>query len=198
MSTAIRAAAIAIAGICLVACGGAGTSSPGTSPSAAGASNPAATSSPSSGTAAAAAMALTVADLPTGGPTLAQISDGEMNSIANTDQRGFANTDNTYRIEDDVVIDASSQAATADYTQLRDAAKDQVVTLASSSMLSGLGSQADEYIGETSNGYSEVGITFQEGSVIAVLLIVDSSGTVDPTFAEAVAGVQDQKIVAAS
>ncbi len=200
MRGAKRAAAVAIACTCAVAagaCGSASTSSPSPSAAATASSNPTATSSPSSGTAAAVAMALTVADLPSGGPTLAQISDGEMNSIANTDQRGFANTDNTYRIEDDVVIDASTQAAMTDYTQLRDAAKSQVVTLTSSSTPTGLGSQADEYVGKTSNGYSEVGITFQEGAVIAVLLIVDSSGTVDTSFAEAVAGAQDRKIAAA-
>ncbi len=70
--------------------------------------------------------------------------------------------------------------------------------MTSSTTLSGLGSQADEYVGETSNGYSEVGITFEDGAVIAVLLIVDSSGTVDTTFAEAVARAQGRKIAAAS
>ena len=47
-------------------------------------------------------------DLPAGGPPLEQISDGEMNKTGNTDQRGFANTGNTYRIEDDVVLDTST------------------------------------------------------------------------------------------
>lgn len=117
-----------------------------------------------------------------------------MNSTANTDQRGFANPDNTFRIEDDVLLDTSAQAASADYAQLRDAAKSQVTTLTSSSSPSGLGSEADEYVGTTSAGYSEIGIVFQEGSVIAVVLVVDSDGTVDQSFAEAVAQAQDQKI----
>ncbi len=147
--------------------------------------------------AAASALALTVEELPSGAPVLAQISDGEMNATANTDQRGFANPGNTYRIEDDVLLDTSSQSAAADYAQLRDAVKSQVTTLSSSSSPSGLGSEADEYVGTTSSGYSEIGIVFQEGSVIAVVLIVDSDGTVDPTFAAAVAQAQDQKIVAA-
>ncbi len=194
----VAAFAIACIGaVAATACGSAATRSPATSADTPSPSSPVATVSPSSGTAAAVAMALTVADLPSGGPALAQISDGEMNSIANTDQRGFASTDNTYRVEDDVVIDASTQSAMTDYSQLRDATKGQVVTLTSSTTLSGLGSQADEYVGETSNGYSEVGITFQEGAVIAVLLIVNSTGTVDTTFAEAVAHAQDQKIAAA-
>lgn len=146
--------------------------------------------------AAASALTLTVQNLPSGGPLLAQISDGEMNSTPNTDQRGFANANNTYRIEDDVLLDTSSQAASADFAQLRDATKSQVIGEASSSP-SGIGSQANEYIGKTSAGYSEIGIVFEEGSVIAVVLIVDSSGTVDPTFAEAVARVQDQRIASA-
>lgn len=146
--------------------------------------------------AAVSALALGVQNLPPGGPLLTQISDGEMNSTANTDQRGFANPGNTYRIEDDVLLDTSSQAASADYAQLRDATKSQV-TAATSSSPSGIGSQADEYIGTTTAGYSEIGIVFQEGSVIAVVLIVDSSGTVDPTYAEAVARAQEQRIASA-
>jgi len=146
--------------------------------------------------AAASALALTVQDLPSGGPLLAQISDGEMNATANTDQRGFANPDNTYRIEDDVLLDTTSQAASADYAQLRDATRSQV-TVSGSSAPTGIGSQADEYIGTTSAGYSEIGIVFQEGSVIAVVLIVDSSGTVEQSFAEAVAQAQEQKIASA-
>ncbi|HUZ71178.1 MAG TPA: hypothetical protein VMU65_15850 [Candidatus Saccharimonadales bacterium] len=146
--------------------------------------------------AAASALTLTVQDLPSGGPLLTQISDGEMNSTANTDQRGFANSDNTYRIEDDVLLDTSSQAASADFAQLRDATRSQVTGETSSSP-SGIGSQVDEYIGKTSAGYSEIGIVFEEGSVIAVVLIVDSSGMIDPTFAEAVARAQDQRIASA-
>ncbi len=166
------------------------------------ASLPSSSASPSTGvmptpSAAASALALTVQDLPSGGPLLEQISDGEMNSTANTDQRGFANPGNTYRIEDDVLLDTSPQAASADYAQLRDAVKSQVTTTSASSSPSGLGSQADEYIGTTSAGYSQIGIVFQEGSVIAVVLIVDSSGTVAQAFAEAVARAQDQKIALA-
>jgi hypothetical protein len=154
------------------------------------------TGSPSAD-AAASALALTIADLPMGGPTLTQISDGKMNNQPNTDQRGFANAGNTYRIEDDVLVDTSIQAATADYPQLRDATKSQVTTLTSSSTLAGLGAQANEFIGTTSAGYSDIGITFQEGGVIAVLLLENSAGTVDRSFAEAVARAQYQKILAA-
>jgi hypothetical protein len=153
------------------------------------------TPSPSPSTAVA-ALALVVANLPVGGPTLTKISDGRMNNQPNTDQRGFANAANTYRIEDDVLVDTSTRSAAADYPQLRDATKIQVTTLSTSSTPAGLGSQVDEYIGRTSTGYSEIGITFQEGDVIAVLLLEDSAGTIDPSFAEAVARAQDQKIIA--
>ena len=154
------------------------------------------TASPSAN-AAAGALALTLTDLPVGGPTLTQISDGKMNNQPNTDQRGFANAGNTYRIEDDVLVDTAIQSATADYPQLRDATKSQVTTLKSSSTLVGLGAQANEYIGTTSAGYSDIGITFQEGDVISVLLLENSAGTVDRSFAEAVARAQYQKILAA-
>ena len=143
-------------------------------------------------------LALSVTDLPSGGPALAQISDGRMNNTANTDQRGFANTGNTYRIEDDVVLDASTQTATADYPQLRDAAKTQFATVTTTSSPVGLGCQADEFVGTNSTGYSQVGIAFQDGDVIAVVLLVDAAAAVDSTFAGAVALAQDQRIIAAS
>ncbi len=186
-----------------VGLGACGSSSATDSPTSSPLSLPSSSASPSSSalptpSAAASALALTVQDLPSGGPLLEQISDGEMNSTANTDQRGFANPGNTYRIEDDVLLDTSPQAASADYAQLRDAVKSQITTMSSATSPSGLGSQADEYIGKTSTGYSEIGIVFQEGSVIAVVLIVDSSGTVGQTFAEAVAQAQDQKIALAA
>jgi hypothetical protein len=175
------------------------SASPAVTPSNSAFGTPSSSADPTTGptpTAAVSALALTVQELPSGGPLLTQISDGEMNATANTDQRGFANPGNTYRIEEDVLLDTSSQAASADYAQLRDATKSQV-TVSSSLSPSGIGSQADEYVGTTSAGYSEVGIVFQEGSAISVVLIVDSSGTVDPMFAEAVAQAGDQKIAAA-
>jgi hypothetical protein len=143
-------------------------------------------------------LALTVSQLPPGGPPLEQISDGEMNKTANTDQRGFANAGNTYRVELDVVLDASTQTAAADYAQLRDAAKTQFATITTTSSPASLGCQADEFVGRTSTGYSQVGIAFQDGDVIAVVLVVNSAAPVDPAFAAAVALAQDEKIVAAA
>jgi hypothetical protein len=203
MSNFTRVALAVGASALTVGLGACGSPSVTDSPTTTPLSLPSSSASPSTSalptpSAAASALALTVQDLPSGGPLLEQISDGEMNSTANTDQRGFANPGNTYRIEDDVLLDTSSQAASADYAQLRDAVKSQVTTMSSSTSPTGLGSQDDEYIGTTSAGYSEVGVVFQEGSVIAVVLIVDSSGTVEQTFAEAVARAQDQKIALAA
>jgi hypothetical protein len=143
-------------------------------------------------------LTLSVSELPAGGPPVEQISDGKMNNITNTDQRGFANTGNTYRIEVDVVLDASTQTASADYAQLRDAARTQFSTITSTSSPAALGCEADEFIGKTSTGYSQVGVAFQDGDVIAVVLVVNSAAPVDPAFAAAVALAQDQKVVAAS
>jgi hypothetical protein len=180
------------------ACGGStATTTPTPSPSDTGVPPSSSSTASPSANAAAGALALTIADLPVGGPAVTQISDGRMNNQPNTDQRGFANAGNTYRIEDDVLVDTSIQAATADYPQLRDATKSQVTRLTGSSTLAGLGAQANEYIGTTSAGYSDVGITFQEGDVIAVLLLENSAGSVDRSFAEAVARTQYQKILAA-
>jgi hypothetical protein len=197
--TAIGACAATVG---IAACGGA-TSTVTRSPTAAATPSSSVAASPSSSLAttstsnvAAAAVALTLTDLPPGGPALNQISDGLMNNQPNTDQRGFANVANTYRIEDDVLIDTSTQSAAADYPQLRDATKAQVTNVTLSSTPTGLGSQADEYVGTTSAGYSAVGITFQEGDVIAVLLLENAAGTVDPGLAIACARAQDQKIVA--
>jgi hypothetical protein len=201
MGNRIRAAVAVGAcasGVGISACGSATTTAtPSPSPSGVFvAPSSSATATPSA-SAVAGALALTLAELPTGGLTLIQISDGRMNNQPNTDQRGFANAGNTYRIEDDVLVDTSTQSATADYPQLRDATKSQVTTLSSSLTPLGLGSQANEYIGKTSAGYSDIGITFQEGDVIAVLLLENATGTVDQSFAEAVARAQDQKILAA-
>jgi hypothetical protein len=142
-------------------------------------------------------LAITVSDLPPGGPSLEQISDGEMSNTANTDQRGFANVGNTFRIEDDVVLDASTQAASADYPQLPSTTRSLFTTLKTTSSPAALGCQADEFVGTTSTGYSQVGVVFQEGDVISVILVVNSAATVDPAYAAAVALAQDQKIVAA-
>jgi hypothetical protein len=143
-------------------------------------------------------LALTVTDLPPGGPALEQISDGEMSNTVNTDQRGFANVANTFRIEDDVVLDASPQAASADYPQLQTTTGALFTTLKDTSSPSALGCQAEAFVGTTSTGYSQVGIVFQDGDVISVILVVNSAATVDPAYAAAVALAQDQKIVAAS
>jgi hypothetical protein len=150
-----------------------------------------------SGTSPVTQLALTVTDLPPGGPALEQISDGEMSNTVNTDQRGFANVANTFRIEDDVVLDASPQAASADYPQLQTTTGALFTTLKDSSSPAALGCQAEEFVGTTSTGYSQVGVVFQDGDVISVILVVNSAATVDPAYAAAVATAQDQKIVAA-
>jgi hypothetical protein len=170
------------------------TGQPSPSGSSSGCANPQVTAATSPVT----QLALMVSELPPGGPPLEQISDGEMNKTANTDQRGFANAGNTYRVEDDVVLDASTQTAAADYPQLRDAAKTQFATITSTSSPANLGCQADEFVGKTATGYSQVGIAFQDGDVIAVVLVVNSAASVDPAFVAAIASAQDQKIVAAA
>jgi hypothetical protein len=199
-----------VVGVCAVAvatagCGGVAsvaTTSPTSSaapPSTSTSASPQACANPeiTSGTSPVTQLALTVSDLPPSGPALEQISDGEMNNTVNTDQRGFANVANTFRIEDDVVLDASTQSASADYPQLQDTTRALFTTLKDTSSPSTVGCQADEFVGTTSTGYSQVGVVFQDGDVISVILVVNSAATVDPAYAAAVALAQDQKIVAA-
>jgi hypothetical protein len=198
----------AFAAAIAVGIGGCGSASTSPTSTAAGRTSPSATATPQpsassseSATASssgdlASSLALSVSDLPSGGPSLSQISDGLLNSVANTDQRVFATSDNSYRLEDDIVLDTSAAAAATDYSSIRDAAHGNVATLSSQSSPSGLGSQADEFIGLDSSGRSIIAISFQEGSVIVALLEVDSIGTVDQSFAESVAAAQDHKILA--
>ena len=203
MSYALRTTLVAVA-VATAGCGGVASVAttatqptvlvPSASESPAGCANPDLISASSPVT----QLALTVSDLPPGGPALEQISDGEMNNTVNTDQRGFSNVANTYRIEDDVVLDASPQAASADYPQLRDTTKSLFSKVTSASSPATLGCQADEVVGTTSTGYSQVGVTFQDGDVIVVVLVVNSAAVVDPAFAAAVALAQDQKVVAAA
>jgi hypothetical protein len=197
-----------VVGVCAVAvattgCGGvasvATTSmTPSASPpSTSGSTQACANPDVASATAPVTQLALTVSDLPSSGPALEQISDGEMSHTVNTDQRGFANVANTFRIEDDVVLDASTQAASADYPQLQATTRALFTTLKNTSVPAALGCQADEFVGTTSTGYSQVGVVFQDGDVISVILVVNSAATVDPAYAAAVALAQDQKVVAA-
>src|SRR5579862_7423967 len=89
---AIGACAVAVAAAGCAGTGGAATATSDpvsglASPSASGSvcANPLVTSATSPAT----RLALIVSELPPGGPPLEQISDGEMNKTANTDQRGF-------------------------------------------------------------------------------------------------------------
>ncbi len=204
MRTTLVAGACAVVAVATAGCGDpaniAASSADPTSGPASPSASAAACANPqlSASTSPVTQLALTIGGIPPGGPVLHQITDGEMNNTPNSDQRGFANTGNTYRIEDDVVLDPSALIASADYPQLRDAAKKQFVSVTSVTSLGHLGCQADEFVGKTLTGYSQVGVAFQDGDVIAVVLVVNSAAKVDPAFAAAVALAQDQKIAGAS
>ncbi len=204
MRTALVVGACAIVAVMTAGCGDTTNIAASSADPTSGLASPSASASAcanpqlSSSTSPVTRLALTVSGIPYGGPPLKQITDGEMNNTPNSDQRGFANATNTYRIEDDVVLDPSALNASADYPQLRDAAKKQFVSVTSVSSLGHLGCQADEFIGKTLTGYSQVGVALQDGDVIAVVLVVNSAAPVDPAFAAAVALAQDQKIAGAA
>lgn len=204
MRTTLVAGACAVVAVATAGCGDVANIAASSSDPTSGLVSPSATASDcanpqlSSSTSPVTRLALTVGGIPYGGPVLHQITDGEMNNTPNSDQRGFANASNTYRIEDDVVLDPSALTASADYPQLREAAKKQFVSATTVTSLGRIGCQADEFIGKTLTGYSQVGVAFQDGDVIAVVLVVNSAAPVDPAFAAAVALAQDQKITGAA
>lgn len=144
----------------------------------------------------AAAMALTVADIPPSSTPFTQISDALLNSVSDTDQRLFATSDDSFRIEDDVFIAVSSTAATADFATWLDGAKKNVTTITEQPALSGLGSQAAELVGTATGGNSVVTISWQEGPVLLAVLLERSGASVDPRFAESIARNQDGRVKA--
>jgi hypothetical protein len=125
---------------------------------------------------------------------LTQISDTVPQSEA--DQRIFRDQFNTLHIEDDVQVYPSPGDATSDYGSALNGIKSAFTTL-SGHTTTALGSVSDEYLGTGKDGYSVVGIAFQEAEVIGVVFVEVASGTVDAAYAEAVARAQDQKIRAA-
>jgi hypothetical protein len=143
---------------------------------------------------AATSLALTPDRFPSGGPTLTVVSDGLLNNVPDTVQRVFANADNTYRVEDDIIIDSSATQAQSDYATWRDAAKKNVATVSSDQKPSGLGSSADEFVGTASNGHSIVAIAWANGSVLTAVLFESATTAVDQTYAEQTAAVQNDTI----
>jgi len=174
----------------LSACGSTSTGGASATACAAGSSTPAPSASPS-----AASLELTVADLPCAGPRLTQVSDGLLNNTPNTAQRVFANSGNTYRVEDDIIVDTSASQAHTDYQQFADAAKKNYASVSATSSPSGLGSDSTELAGTAPNGYSLLSIAWDEGSVLVALLFESSTGPVDQTFAEDTAHAQANLIL---
>jgi hypothetical protein len=190
MRTMMRGVLLALAIAALSGCGssgpGAATTSCGVASSAS--ANPSATPN-------AAGLVLTATEFPCNGPSLTQVSDGALNGAAGSDQRVFANSDNTFRVEDDVFVDISTSVAQTDYAAFRDAAKKQVATVSASSSPAGLGTSADEFLGTAADGHSIIAITWVDGRVIVAMLFEASGQTVDPTFVQQSAQAQNDIIL---
>ena len=186
-------AVLALSALC--ACGGSTAPTVTARPIATASSTaaPSATPSPSSGAGTAETLELTADQLPAGAPTVTQVDDGLINNTPDTVGRVFANSDNSFRIEIDVLVYSSAQGATGDYPTMLRGAKVQVATMTNQTSLQ-LGQQADELVGMTSAGHSVVAITFRERSVLSAVFVATASGTVSPSYAESLALAQDQKI----
>lgn len=187
----IRSATLVTALACACALvGGCGSSSP-TSSSSAGQSS-SATASASASANPALTVALNASDLPSG---YTQSSDGLLGNTPNTDARVFSSADGITKVEVDLAADTSSVAAANDYSAYNTAAKNQVT--ATSSTSPSIGSKANEYAGTDSSNHSIVSLAFVRGSVIGVVTMVSTSGTVDPTVVETIAKTVITKVNAA-
>jgi hypothetical protein len=195
ITSLLRVSATALcAGALLAGCGSSSTPTTAASGTAAPATSSA---SPSPGGNPALSVALAPSDLPAGATGFTQVSDGLLGATPHTDARVFANSTNTTRIEVDLAVDTGTGAATTDYTAYNASSSKQVATQSGTSTPS-IGSQANEYVGTDTNGHSIVSLAFVQGTVICVVTMVSSNGSVDATVVEAVAGNQAQKIIAAS
>ena len=184
------------AGALVAGCGS--SSTPSATPATTGASGATAAPSPSAaGANPALTVALTPGDLPAGATGYTQASDGLLGTTPNTDARVFADATSTTLIEVDLAVDTGASAATTDYGAYMASASKKVATQTGQSTPS-IGSQANEYVGTDSNGRSIVSLSFVQGSVICVVIMIAKSATVDASVVEAVAGNQAQKIIAAN
>lgn len=194
-SSRLLAGALASAGL-IAACGSPAITSPVVTPATPSPSPSASSSAGGGATNATLKVALSVSDLPSSLSSYVQTSDGLLGTTPNTDSRVFASSDNTTRVEIDIAGDTGASAATSDYSAYQSAAAKQVSTATSTSTPK-VGQQANEYVGTDSSGHSATSLSFVEGSYIVVVTMVSSSGTVDPTVVEAIAGAQDTKITSA-
>ena len=187
-----------VAAATLSACGSASSASGTTSAAAATASaSTSPTGSPASAQHnAALQVALRADELGATTAGYTQTGDGLLASTPSTDARVFSSPDGTIKVEVDLAADTSSTAALADYTAYADAAKKQVVT-PQSSTAPNIGVKAGESDGTDSSGHSVVAIAFVQGSVIGVVTMVSTTGTVDPAIAESIAQRQVAKIKSA-
>jgi hypothetical protein len=189
----------AAAGLCgaalLAACGSPVTTS-------AAATAPSASASPSGSATAgqhntALQIALTVDELASTLPGYTQTGDGLLGNTPNTDARVFSSPDGATKVELDLAADTSPTAALGDYAAYSSAAQKQV-TGSQSSSAPNIGVKANETVGTDVSGHSIASLSFVQGSVIGVVTVVSTSGTVDPAGAEHIALLQVAKIKGAN
>ena len=141
-------------------------------------------------------VALTVAELAATLPGYTQTSDGLLGNTPNTDARVFSSADGTTKAEVDLAADTSASAALGDYAAYNSAAQKEVTGSQTSSAPS-IGTKANETVGTDASGHSIASLSFVQGSVIGVVTLVSTTGTVDPAVAEHIATLQVAKVTAA-
>lgn len=177
------------------------TATPATSPSSTassgastGCSQPATQSGPSfSGDPA--SLVLTTAELPSSsGETWTQVADGELNGQASTHQRGWQNADNSQRIEIDVDVLPDVSSAASAWPSWCQTIQSKITITRSPQCPSNMSTACITNTGTTSDNKSESVFTWQDGSVLAALLLIKANGPVDESFSGDIAAVQDKKI----
>ena len=138
-------------------------------------------------------VALTVAELGATLPGYTQTSDGLLGNTPNTDARVFSSPDGTTKAEVDLAVDTSAAAALGDYAAYSSAAQKQVTGSQTSSAPS-IGAKANETSGTDVSSHSIDSLSFVQGSVIGVVTVVSTTGTVDPALAEHIAQLQVAKV----
>ena len=125
---------------------------------------------------------------------LSQVSDGLLSGQDNTDNRVFRDSANQLHIEDALVVKASQSDADFESASARDDGVKRLLTTVASHTMPSIGGHADEFVGIDAQGDSTVGISFQEGNVLGLIIVSALAATVPTAYVEAFAMAQDEKI----
>jgi hypothetical protein len=185
----------------LAACGGstAGHGSPaaGTpTPTTPASSTPGSAAPTSSAAAAASGLSyvLTTKELPSG-TSWVQQKEGPLSSDTPTSgQRVWSTSDKSQALEVDVVALDSADEASSSFKTWDDNSASTLTSATPQSCGQGAPANCDLKTGRTSDGKSEVIVTFQQKNALVAVVLVNGGGTADTDYAEQVGGKEVQHI----